>query len=230
MSKTIALVGDFNEQVLAHTAILKTIELVEKNLDIRIHWQWLETDKIRGDDTPVFSKFSAFWVVPGSPYKNMEGVLNAIRFAREKNLPFLGTCGGFQHALIEYARNVCGIIDADHAETHVDAKNLIVVPLECSLVEKTGQIIFIPESRLYHIFNGNPTIEGYHCRYGLSPLWKNRLESAGLRFTGHDLKDEVRAFELPNHPFFIGTLFQPERAALNQQLHPIIAAFVTQLS
>ncbi len=147
ITKTIALVGDFNEQVLAHVAILKTIELVKKNLDIHINWQWLETDNISGDYTQGFSKFSAFWVVPGSPYKNMEGVLNAIRFARENNLPFLGTCGGFQHALIEYARNVCGVADADHAETNPDAKNSIIVPLECSLVEKTGEIIFSPESR-----------------------------------------------------------------------------------
>lgn len=159
----------------------------------------------------------------------MKGVLNVIRFARENRLPFLGTCGGFQHALIEFARNVCGIADADHAETNADAKNLIVVPLACSLVEKTSEIIFIPESQLYLIFKGKPTTEGFHCRYGLSPIWKIRLESVGLRFTGHDPNGEVRAFELPCHPFFIGTLFQPERAALNQQLHPIIAAFLTQL-
>jgi CTP synthase (UTP-ammonia lyase) len=229
MTKTIALVGDFNEQILAHVAILKTIELAKKNLGARINWQWLETDKISDDGVQIFSEFSAFWVVPGSPYKNMEGVLNVIRFARENRLPFLGTCGGFQHALIEYARNVCGVADADHAETNADAKNLIVVPLECSLIEKTSEIIFIPESQLYLIFKGKPTTEGFHCQYGLSPLWKIRLESAGLRFTGHDLNGEVRTFELPNHPFFIGTLFQPERAALNQQLHPIISAFLTQL-
>src|ERR1700681_764391 len=99
MTKTIALVGDFNKQILAHVAILQMIELVNKELNADIRWQWLKTDKISGDDTQVFSEFSAFWVVPGSPYKNMEGVLNAIRFARENNLPFLGTCGGFQHAL-----------------------------------------------------------------------------------------------------------------------------------
>jgi CTP synthase (UTP-ammonia lyase) len=65
MTKIIALVGDFNEQILAHVANLKTIELVKRDLNADIGWQWLKTEKISGDEAQVFSEFSAFWVVPG---------------------------------------------------------------------------------------------------------------------------------------------------------------------
>jgi CTP synthase (UTP-ammonia lyase) len=156
----------------------------------------------------------------------MAGALAAIRFARETGRPFLGTCGGFQHALIEFARYVCGVPDADHAETNPDGAALVVTPLACSLVEKTDRIIFTPNSRLHAIFNGQPALEDYRCRYGLNPVWRTRLETAGLRFTGLDTGGEVRAGELPSHPFFIGTLFQPERSALRGDRHPLITAFV----
>ena len=68
--------------------------------------------------------------------------------------------------------------------------------------------------------------EGYHCRYGLNADYRAALEGAGLRFTALDANDEVRACEWPAHPFFVGTLFQPERAILRGELHPIIDAFV----
>jgi CTP synthase (UTP-ammonia lyase) len=131
------------------------------------------------------AEFSAIWIVPGSPYKNMEGVLSAIRFAREMNRSFLGTCGGFQHALIEYARNVCGVAAADHAESNPEGNILVVTQLACSLAGKTDQILFKPDSRLYSIFKEKSTM-GDQCRYGLNPLWKDRLESAGLCFSGYD--------------------------------------------
>ncbi len=223
-SISIALIGDYNKAVIAHTAIPRALELASVAVKVDVTWSWIETTAIR-DDTSL-AEFTAIWVVPGSPYMNMEGALTAIRFARETHRPFLGTCGGFQHALIEYARNFCGVLDASHAETDPDGNSLIVTPLLCSLVEKNGYISFTPGSQLYSIFKGQETIEGYHCNYGLNPEWKTRLEKNGINFTGFDAEGEVRAFELDNHPFFIGTLFQPERSALRGQQHPLINAFV----
>ncbi len=136
------------------------------------------------------AEFSAIWVVPGSPYKNMEGVLSAIRFVREMNRPFLGTCGGFQHALIEYARNVCGVVTADHAESNPEGNILVVTQLTCSLAGKTDQIFFKPDSRLYSIFKEQSTMGDYQCRYGLNPVWKDRLESAGLLFLAMMLQEK----------------------------------------
>lgn len=159
----------------------------------------------------------------------MNGALTAIQFARENNRPFLGTCGGFQHALIEYARNVCKLVAADHAESNPGCRTLIVTPLSCSLVGKTGQISFTPGSQLHEIFKGKDTTEAYHCNYGLNPEWKDQFEQAGIHFTGFDSENQVRAFELPSHPFFIGTLFQPERSVLNKQQHPLITAFIEKI-
>lgn len=228
MTINLALVGDYNENKVAHKAIPHALELSKTALNINLSWSWVNTTAIK--DTNQLAQFTAIWVVPGSPYINMEGALTAIRFARETSRPFLGTCGGFQHALIEYARNVCGVQQATHAETEPEGENLIVVPLSCSLVDKRGHISFLPHSQLFNIFKGQTTDEAYHCNYGLNPEWKVRLEKAGIAFTGLDIEGEVRAFELPTHPFFIGTLFQPERTALKGEPHPLITAFVEKAS
>ena len=229
ITKNIALIGDYNNHIIAHTAIPLALELSSKSSHVNINWSWIETEILHRDCTEILAKFSAIWIVPGSPYKNMEGVLKAIRFARETGRPFLGTCGGFQHALIEYARNVCHIAYADHAETNPKGEELVVTPLQCSLVEKTDQIFFKPGTYLYSIFNQKPTTGDYHCQYGLNPTWRSRFESASLCFSGYDSTGEVRAFELPGHPFFIGVLFQPERTALRSISHPLIEAFVKKL-
>ncbi len=139
MKKTIALIGDYSEKVIAHTAIPYALELANASLGSNVSWSWIETITL-SNISDNLAKYAAVWVTPGSPYTNMEGVLNAIRYVRETNRPFLGTCGGFQHALIEYARNVCGIYDSDHAETNPEANSLIVTPLACSLVGTSGQI------------------------------------------------------------------------------------------
>ena len=221
----IGLIGDYSDKVVAHRAIPLALELAVKHHETKVTWEWIPTAALTADVNELH-KFSAIWVTPGSPYANMEGVLQAIRFAREAKKPLLGTCGGFQHALIEYARNVCQIPGADHAETSPEKSSLIVTPLTCSLREKTGTINFLEGSQLYKIFEGKSTEEGYHCNYGLNAQWKSKLEKSGLHFTGFDPDSEVRAFELPSHPFFIGVLFQPERSALQGRQHPLIQAFV----
>jgi CTP synthase (UTP-ammonia lyase) len=223
--KSIALIGDFNPEVIAHPAIPDALRLAREAIGRRFTWQWIGTDRISEASTAL-AGCSGVWVVPASPYRNMEGVLAVIRYARENRIPFLGTCGGFQHALIEFARNVAGIASADHAETNEGGEDLVVTRLACSLVETTGGITFTPGSRLHAIFGDEPAQEGYHCSYGLNSAYKSLLEEAGLLFSGHDEAGEVRAAELPYHPFYIGTLFQPERSSLRGVPHPLIKAFV----
>lgn len=222
---SLALVGDFRAEVVAHACIPRALELAGEAARIQVVATWIGTETIR-DAAHDLARFDAVWVVPASPYRNMDGALAAIRFARETGRPFLGTCGGFQHALIELARNVAGRSAADHAETNPTAPDLVVTPLRCSLVGETGTITFTPGSRMHTIFGGTPTQEGYHCSYGLEAAWRPRLEAARLRFTGFDTNGDVRAAELPSHPFFIGTLFQPERSAPTGRPHPLITAFV----
>lgn len=224
MSK-LALVGDYNPKVPAHRAIPTALELACVATGVKLDWEWIGTEKIT-DAGRDLAGYSGVWVVPASPYKNMAGALAAIRYARENRLPFLGTCGGFQHALIECARNIAHIGDADHGESNSAGSNLVVTPLACSLVGQSGDISFTPGSLLHQIFQGQPAREEYHCKYGVNPAYRTQLESAGLRFTGFDANGEIRAVELVEYPFFVGTLFQPERSALRGKHHPLIQAFV----
>jgi len=227
--RRLALVGDYRPEVIAHQAIPRALDLARNNLGVALAWDWIGTDAIT-DAPRQLAGHAGVWCVPASPYKNMAGALTAIRFARETKRPFLGTCGGFQHALVEFARNVIGVNAADHAETNPAAAELVVTPLACSLVGQQGEISFTAGSQLDAIFQGQRPREGYHCNYGPNPTYRARFESAGLRFTGFDAGNQIRALELPGHPFFIGTLFQPERSALENRRHPLIEAFVRQLS
>lgn len=222
----LALIGDHDPAIVAHRAIPLALESAAQATGAAITWDWIGTDTLT-DAPRQLAAYAGMWCVPGSPYRHMDGALAAIRFARETNRPFLGTCGGFQHALIEYSRNVAGLADADHAETNARATNLVVTPLACSLVGQHEDITFTPGSQLHRIFQGQSSREGYHCNYGVNPVFRTRLEAAGLHFTGFDHTGQIRALELPAHPFFIGTLFQPERSALVGRQHPLIQAFVS---
>jgi CTP synthase (UTP-ammonia lyase) len=115
----IGLIGDYDASVVAHQSIPVALQLAAKELALTIVPEWVPTEEIQ--DVACVAGFDGLWCVPASPYRNMEGALRAVRFAREKRRPFLGTCGGFQHAVIEYARNVLGWTNADHAETAPDA-------------------------------------------------------------------------------------------------------------
>ena len=172
------------------------------------------------------SGFSGLWCVPASPYRSMEGALLAIRYARESGVPFLGTCGGFQHAVIEYARNVLGWADAEHAETAPDAARAVISLLECPLVETSGVVRFVPGSRIATAYGAPEAREGYRCRYGLNAEFRSALLAAPLRATAEDEDGEVRAVELDGHPFFVATLFQPERASLAGKSAPLAVALV----
>ncbi|MDB6093663.1 MAG: synthase [Verrucomicrobia bacterium] len=227
MKPSIALVGDYSAEVIAHRAIPRALELANGDAGAAVGWTWVHTRELR-DPARDLANYSAVWVVPRSPYENMAGVLDAIRWARETKRPLLGSCGGFQHLVIEFARNRAGIAAADHAETNPDGPALVVEPLACSLVEQTSALRFTAGSRLREIYGCDATTEGYHCRYGVNPLYRAQLERAGLKFTAFDETGEIRGAELPagEHPFFIGTLFQSERRALKGEVPPLARALV----
>lgn len=217
----IGLIGDYDNTVPAHRAI--PIDLTNKQLGLEIEFEWIPTEKIKGIDN--IAEYDGLWCVPASPYKNMEGVLSAIRYARENNIPFLGTCGGFQHAIVEYVRNVLLWADADHAETASAGARLVISPLACELVEKTNRVYFSRDSKIAAAYGQMDVVEGYRCRFGLNPDFENQLATGSLIISARDESKEVRAIELTNHPFFVATLFQPERAALQGRLSPLVTAF-----
>jgi CTP synthase (UTP-ammonia lyase) len=116
----VALVGDYDPSVPAHQAIPIALQLAADHHHVAIKWDWLHTSQIE-DAGRALRSHDGIWCIPASPYANTQGALEAIRFAREHGTPFLGTCGGFQHTLLEYARNVTGLTGADHAEMNPDA-------------------------------------------------------------------------------------------------------------
>jgi CTP synthase (UTP-ammonia lyase) len=221
---SIGLIGDYDSGVTAHRAIPLAIQLAGSELGIAADFDWVPTSEITSQQR--VSHFHGLWCVPASPYRSTEGALLAIRFARESGRPFLGTCGGFQHAVIEYARGVLGWADADHAETAPQAERPVISLLECGLVEVTDSILLQPGTRIREAYGCDEIIEGYHCRYGLNQHFMSRLTAGTLKVAAHDRAGEVRALELNDHPFFVATLFQPERAALDGIAPPLARALI----
>jgi CTP synthase (UTP-ammonia lyase) len=220
----IALIGDYDPQITAHQAIPVALGMVAEQLNLDVQFEWMATDHLN-TDAPL-EAFDGVWCAPGSPYRDMDGALRAIRFAREQRRPFLGTCGGFQHAVLEFAQNVLGWKDAEHGETHPDAARALLTPLTCSLVEAVDSIHLVEGSLIAKAYESAEIIEGYRCRYGVNPQFERELLTQQLRAVGHDSAGDLRAVELQGHPFFVATLFQPERAALKGTPPPLVRALI----
>ncbi len=219
----IAIVGDRDNAITAHRAIPIALANAACALDVDLSLDWLASDAI--DGIAGLQAYDAFWVAPGSPYRSLGGALLAITHARTSGRPFLGTCGGFQHAVLEYARNVMGWKDAGHGETDGEGR-LVITPLACEMVEKDALITFLPASIPARAYGALQATEGYRCRYGINSRFLAELSGSALKMVGFDAEGEVRAFELTGHSFFAGTLFQPERTALRGRLPPMVGAFI----
>ncbi len=205
----IGLIGDYDPSVTAHVAIPQALALAANALGDSVDavdLQWLPTPDLAG-------------AAPGA--------LTAIRYARERSTPLLGTCGGFQHMLIEYARTVLGIRDADHAESNPHASTILVAPLFCSVSEQTNTFTLTPGSRAAALYGAEEIVEQYGiCNYGLNAAFRPLFEGSGLHVTGLDEHGDARIVELDAHPYFVGTLFQPERSAFRGVSHPLVEALL----
>jgi CTP synthase (UTP-ammonia lyase) len=198
----ILLVGDYDQAVVAHQAIPRAIDLAAQTLVTEVEQTWIRT------------------------YENPEMVIAAIRFVRENDIPFLGTCAGYQHAVIEYARNVLGFDSAASLEDDPDTPIPVIAPLACKLYDQAEAINIEQGSRAGDIYQAERVLEEYHCGFGVNPDFVQVFENSRLRFSGHDDNGDPRVCEIPGHRFFIGTAYQPERSALKQTVHPMITAFL----
>ena len=226
----IGIIGEFNPNNPLHSATSEAINHGFARRGVKATIEWLPTNK-----TFDLRHFDGFWCSPGGPYQSLEGALEMIRWVRFQRKPFIGTCAGFQHAVLEFARNVLGIKDAMHAEYEPDAPNAFIRPLICSLVGKKLAIRLKPGSRAAAFYGATEAVESYYCNFGLNPEYREPLESAGLVISGWDDTEaslaidpalaEARVVELPEHPFFLATLFVPQAASTPESPHPLIAAF-----
>src|SRR5207249_7799312 len=138
-------------------------------LSSKVEHRWIGTEEVAGPDGEArLAAFSGIWIAPASPYRSMEGALSAIRIARQRRIPLLGTCGGFQHIILEYARNVLGFAGADHEETNPSASQLFLSRLSCSLVGRTMNIALKPDSLLARLYGRTAVREKYHCNFGVN--------------------------------------------------------------
>jgi CTP synthase (UTP-ammonia lyase) len=220
------IVGDFDPTMYTHLAIDTALGHVRDQRDHALEWSWISTATLAHDAAAQLALIDAIWLAPGSPYVSMNGALAAVRHAREHHIPFLGVCGGFQHAVIEYARNVAGIANADHAESNPSAEAPVIAALSCSLVGKAAPVFLDPTCRTASIYGRWRVVERYHCSYGFNPSYRAALQRAGLHVVGEDDHGDIRVIELPEHPFFIGTLFQPQLGSTPDSPAPLVRALV----
>jgi CTP synthase (UTP-ammonia lyase) len=226
MSVRVAIVGERNDAFPPHRAVELSLAEASAALSLNLDARWVATDAIERNGTDPLRQMHAIWVSPGSPYRSLEGALLAIRFARENGVPLLGTCGGFQHLVLEYARNVMGIADAQHAEIDPTASRLLLTALTCSPAGKQMPVTLVAGSRVASWYGGTRTIEQYYCNYGVNPAYEADLQAAGLRVVGRDDDGEPRVVDLETHPFYIGTLYVPQPSGDVARPHAVVAALL----
>lgn len=144
----LAIVGDRDPAFPPHRAVDATLARAAAARGVALRAEWVPTDAIADGGAALPGGFDGLWVAPGSPYRRLDGALLAIRHAREGRVPLLGTCGGFQHVVLEFARHVMGLADAQHAEIDPDAERAIVTPLGCSPAGQTMPVTLDAGSRV----------------------------------------------------------------------------------
>jgi CTP synthase (UTP-ammonia lyase) len=235
----IGILGDFNPDFRSHPATSHALQHAARKLKIQVESEWLPTPWLEsaGADK-ILETFDGLWAAPGSPYKSFDGMLKGIEFARRRDWPFLGTCGGFQYALIEFARNVLGIADADSAENNSGSKNIIIYPVACAMPDRKGtdpklhgampEIRLRPGSYLQSFYGKNKetATEEFFCNFEVNPDYEWTTMEAGFPIVARGAQGEIRAIESPTHRFFLATLFQPQLSSTDKKPHPVVLAFV----
>lgn len=221
----IGIVGDRDPERISHPATEAALGHAARTLGVDVATEWLATGSLEGRAAEALDPYDAAFCAPGD-YESSEGALGAIRAAREDGKPFLGTCNGFQHTVIETARDVLGVADAAYAQNSPDAPNLFVRPLSCSLVGEKMRVLVGRGTLARASYGAAEAEEVYRCDFGLDPARHGSLEAGGLRVSGTDAGGEARVLELAGHPFFVATLFVPQLSSSVDRPHPLVVALL----
>ena len=235
----IGILGDFNPEFRSHHATTNSLQHAAHKLNQEVSSEWIPTSSLVGAGAEkILESFDGLWASPGSPYKSFPGMIKGIEFARRRDWPFLGTCGGFQYALIEFARNVLGIADADTAENNSGSKNIVIYPVACAVPDRQGDAPklsgVVPEIRLrpgsylqsFYGKDKGTVSEEFFCNFEVNPDFEWATMEAVFPVVARGTQGEIRAIESPAHRFFIATLFQPQLSSTEKNPHPVILAFV----
>jgi CTP synthase (UTP-ammonia lyase) len=224
----IGIIGDRRRGSEAQDAIGPALHHAAGRLGIAVTSQWVGTCELReGDPGALLAGFPGLWCAPGSPFESMAGALAGIEVGRRSRRPVLGTCAGFQHGVIEFARNACGITSADHAEYGGSDGGLLVInELACSLAGQ-AMTVDLADDATRRIYDAKTVTERYYCRFGLDEAYLPQLESGGMVVAGRDALDgSVRILRLARHPFYYLTLFVPQTTSTPERPHPIVSSFL----
>lgn len=218
----LAMIGNFNEKKLSNKATIAALQHSAAYLSMEIQIDWLPAKDLEGNGYQNNCPYDAFWCIPESPSGSFAGIMNAIRFARENNYPYIGTCDGYLYTAFEYARNVLRLAEA----VSRDAFSSFVVPLSNPILGKTRKIYLKKNTFIQKIYGVEEIEERYDCTTGLNPLFQDALDKGGFCIAGTDASGEARASELPNSRFYIATLYQPQLNSSPEIPHKLIVRYL----
>jgi CTP synthase (UTP-ammonia lyase) len=216
----ILALGDRDPAHLTHRELDAAFGLMPEGVEC----DWTPTDSREAREPDAAD---GVWLLPGAPYRDDEAARAAISYCRESGTPFLGTCSGFQYACVELARALAGVEGAAHEETDPDADESVVGALRCKLYGESRLVEPVPGTRFAEICGAEPFMGFHWCGYGLAAGYEARLRDAGIVLSARAEDAGVEAIELPEHPFFLATAFQPQVGnGESGALHPLIRALV----
>ena len=219
---TIAITGKYTAVRDSYASMIKAIEHAGAALDTHVNIQWIETTEISDNVAAKALAGADGMIVPGGfGVRGTEGKIACIRYARENYLPYLGLCFGFQMAVVEFARNVCGLAGANSTEIQPDTPHPVIDLLpEQREVRALGatmrlgghDVEIIPGTLASRMFRGARSVRlRFRHRYEVNPDYIERLQKGGMVFSGKAPgRPIMQVLELPDHPYFVGTQSHPE--------------------
>ncbi len=242
----IAFVGKYLDLKESYKSLTEALIHAGANLNTKVEIKWVDSEKIENNYAKKFLvDCDAILVAGGFGERGVEGKIEAIKYARENKIPFLGICLGMQLAMIEFARNVLGLEDANSIEFNSDTKNPIIFLID-EFIDSNGakQIRTIESpmggtmrlgeyecntkenSNLSRAYDGASTIfERHRHRYEANPKYREELELNGMEITGES-NGLIEAVEVKEHPWFLGVQFHPEFTSRLKIPNPTILAFI----
>jgi CTP synthase len=234
---TIGIVGKYVEYEDSYKSLKEALQHGGLAHQLKVNINWVEAEGIAGERWDrQLEDYDGILVPGGFGKRGIEGMINAIRFARERRVPYFGICLGMQTLVIEYARNVCGLEAADSTEFNPGTPHRVIFKLrELKGVEDLGGTMRLgawacrlaPDSFAFRAYGQREISERHRHRYEFNREYEDRLKAAGLRITGETPDNTyVEICEIPDHPWFLGCQFHPEFKSKPMEPHPLFKAFI----
>ncbi|HHL72677.1 MAG TPA: CTP synthase [Bacteroidetes bacterium] len=234
---TIAICGKYVGLKDSYKSIIEAFVHAGVANDVRVNLRWVDTEEIeRSGVGDWFDGVSGVLLCPGFGSRGTEGKIAAVRFAREHKLPFFGICLGLQCAVIEFARTVCGLENANSTEFDEGTPHPVIDLMETQIdVSQLGGTMrlgaykceVVPGSRTFAAYGETLISERHRHRYEVNNSYIDKLKEKGLQIAGVNPKTGlVEIIELQDHPWFVGVQFHPELKSRALRAHPLFREFV----